>query len=298
MSSTPITKLAQLISRQTGSVLLITALTAFYSPISFAEESESTSETETSTSSECPKCECKPCESSDTKEEAEKPATPIDAATPKHFTGSVQLGALVSTGDTEEFTENGAFDFKYVQKKMTYTGLLSALYNYSRTEDDRNERYQAQGQAQYAFTEKNYTFVNTNFITDTDDGYDYIWATQVGYGRRLLNSEKYRMTIDGQVGPGYRIAPTDDSEVKDEQETLNASLIYAWQITQSTSLGENVSTSYAESDTITTAKTTLSTKLYKGLGLQFASTLTHHTNPASDSHKTNTYSTINLVYGF
>lgn len=296
MPLTPITKLAQLISRQIAAVLLITALTALYSPLSFAEDTDSTSETETSTSIECPKCECKPCKNTDREEQ--KPATPIDAATPKHFTGSVQLGALISTGDTEEFTENGAFDFKLVQKKMTYTGLLSALYSYSRTEDDRNERYQAQGQAQYAFTEKNYTFVNTNFIADTDDGYDYIWATQVGYGRRLLNSEKYRMTIDGQAGPGYRIAPTDDSEVKDEQETLNASLIYAWQITESTSLGENISTSYAESDTITTAKTTLSTKLYKGLGLQFASTITHHTNPASASHKTNTYSTVNLVYGF
>ena len=216
----------------------------------------------------------------------------------KDFTGSVQLGALISTGDTEEFTENGAFNFKYLHNRMTYTGLLSALYSYNRTEDDHNERYQAQGQAQHAFTEKNYLFINTNFIADSSDDYDYIWESQLGYGRRLLNNETYHMTLDAQAGPGYRLAPTSDSDVKNEQATLNGSIIYNWQITAATALNETISSSYASADTITTIKTALTTKVYKSLGLQFASTVTHHTNPAGSNHKTNTYSTINLIYGF
>lgn len=257
-------------------------------PASSSENSEAETEgTETaSTSTKCPACECTPCKEND------------DSEKPKNFTGSVQLGAIMSTGDTEEFTENGAFNFKYLRNKMTYTGLLSALYNYSRTDDDHNERYQGQGQAQYAFTEKNYWFVNTNFIADSSDDYDYIWENQIGYGRRLINSEKYHMTLDAQAGPGYRIAPTSDSEVKDEQETLNGSVIYNWQITKATSFNETISTSYAESDTITTLKTSLTTNLYKSLGLQFASTIVNHSNSAGDTHKTNSYNTINLIYGF
>lgn len=239
------------------------------------------------TDSNCPACSCPSCETAE--------ATKAEV---KNFTGSIQLGALISTGDTEEFTENGAFNFKYLHEKMTYTGLLSALYNYSRTEDDHNERYQGQGQAQYAFTEKNYTFINTNLITDSSDGYDYLWESQVGYGRRLINNDTYHMTLDAQAGPGYRIAPTSDENIKDEQETLNATIIYNWQITEATSFTETLGTSYAESDTITTAKTTLTTKIYKSLGLQFVSTLTNHSSPAQKSHKTNTYSTINLIYGF
>ena len=283
----PVTKLAHFFSRRTGPILLLSALTAFSTPSSFAEDGAS--ETEANSNKECPACECQACE-----EQIAESAI----KTPKEFTGSLQLGASISSGDTEEFTENGAFNFKYMRNKMSYTGLLSALYNYSRTDDDHNERYQAQGQAQYAFTKKNYLFVNTNLITDSSDEYDYIWESQTGYGRRLFNSEKFHMTLDAQAGPGYRIAPTSDEEVKDQQVTLNGSVIYNWQITEATSFNETISTSYAESDTITTAKTALTTTVYKSLGLQFSSSLTHHTNAAGSSHNTNTYNTINLIYGF
>lgn len=220
--------------------------------------------------------------------------------TQKNLSGAIRFGGMIQTGDNESYTENGEFDIKYLHNQMTYTGQFNTLYNDNKSNNEVEQRNQAQGQAQYNLDKVNYIFVNTDYLIDSNDGYDYIWNTQSGYGRQLFENTSQTMTLDAQAGPGYRIAPSNDEDtsIQDNQATLNASIIYAWKFTPKSTFKQTISTSYAQTDTITTAQTSVETKLYKNIGIQFSVNVTHHTATPENSEKTNTLSTINVVYDF
>lgn len=216
----------------------------------------------------------------------------------KTLKGAIQFGGLMRTGDTEQYTENSQANITYSNNKMTYTGQVSALFDDNKTEDTRSQRYQTQGQAQYNFLEGNYFFFNTSYLDDSKDGYNYIWENQAGYGRRLVDNERIPMTLDAQTGPGYRRAPSDNSSIKENQGTWNLTFLYTWGISPTTTLKQTLGTSYAQSDTITTAQTSITTLLYKNFSLQFSFDLSHHTAMPDKDSKTNSITTINLVYNF
>jgi putative salt-induced outer membrane protein len=230
-------------------------------------------------------------------------ATIVDESTTvtpeqKNLTGSTQFGGLVSTGDTEAYTINTAVNLAYTKEKWTNTGGLTAIYDDDKTGDSLREYYEVEGQTQYNYTEKRYAFLQTDYVKDTDQGYDYVWNTNAGYGRTFYKNEKYHMTLDGQLGPGYRIAPSNDNAIQDQQITGNGSLIYNWQITKTTAFAQTANVSYAKSDTISQANSSITTKFYQQFGIQFAFNLTHHTNVPDDASKTNTLTTVSLTYDF
>lgn len=229
-----------------------------------------------------------------------KVAAIVDESTQeeKNLSGSAKFGGLVSTGDTESYTVNTAANLTYKKNKWTNTAGLAAIYDDDKTGDNLREFYEAQGQTQYNYTEKRYAFLQTDYVKDTDQGYKYVWNTNTGYGRTFFKSEQYHMTLDGQLGPGYRIAPSDDDAIQTQQITGNGSLIYNWKITKITTFKQTIDVSYAKSDTISQANSSITTRFYQQFGIQLGFNFTHHTNVPDDASKTNTLTTVSLVYDF
>lgn len=232
---------------------------------------------------------------------ATKPASDTTKPTPppeNPFKGSIQFGFTNLTGNTSETTYNGKTSATYKKNKWTNQGFVSAFSDDNDTSGDNHERYEVFEQTQYNYTEKKYAYINSDYLADSNDGYDYIWNSSVGYGRTLYRNDDYHMTLDGQAGPGYRVSPNDDSSVADESLTGNVAFIYKWQINKISSFQQDVSASYAETDTVFIYKTAYTANIYKNLGIQASFNVTQNTHVPADTDKFETITTLNVLYTF
>jgi putative salt-induced outer membrane protein YdiY len=216
------------------------------------------------------------------------------------FTGAAQAGFLMNTGDTQETTGNVKLSGTQHTdgKQWTNKGYVSAYNDSDHTDKDTEERYELFAQTQYNLSDKNYTFVNTDFLADSSDGYDYIWNSTIGYGRTLFHSNDYGMNLDWLLGPGYRLQPSDDEDIKTHEFTANSSLQFQWKINEMNTFEQDVNVSYAANDTILTSNTSFTAHIYKSLALQLGLTVHHDTMAPEDSSSTDTLTTVNLLYSF
>ena len=222
----------------------------------------------------------------------------MDEASEQNFSGSAQLGFIMSTGSSHTTNANGKLSGNYKHSKWTYQGFSTFLHDSDHTENSTHERYEIFGQTQYNYTEKNYIFINTDWLNDTDDGFDYLWNNTVGYGRQLYKNTQHGIAITGQVGPGYRFQPNDDDDIPDQEITANGSLKFDWDINDINRVSQVFGTSYAGNETILISNTAYTAKIYENISLQLSFDVRHNTNTPDDSEPPDTITTLNVLYSF
>ena len=105
------------------------------------------------------------------------------------------------------------------------------------------------------------------------------------------------------MGPGlqeYELQTPTSNQKKGAQyipsAVVGSSII--WQMSDQSHLKEQVQTTSSKVNTRTSSNLTLTTKLFKSLDLQIAYTLTYDSKPVDTKKKTNTVTTLQLVYNF
>jgi len=217
---------------------------------------------------------------------------------PAKLSGSAQLGFIMSTGSSHTSNANGKLSGNYQMGKWTYQAYTTFLHDSDYSENSTHERYETFGQSQYNFSEKNYLFVNTDWLDDSDDGFDYLWNNTVGYGRELYQNTARGMLLTWQAGPGYRFQPNDDKDIADEEVTANTSFKFQWNINDINRVEQTVGASYANNETIYVSNTAYTAKIYENISLQMALDIRHNTNTPEDSEPTDTITTMNILYSF
>lgn len=220
-------------------------------------------------------------------------ATPAEAKE-KPWSVSAELGGVITRGNSDTDSLNGKLRVGYEQASWRHLLNLEAL-GASDSGETTAERYLAVYKADYRFDERNYMFGVLRGERDLFSGFEYQISESVGYGRRIILTEKHQ--LDGEIGPGARQSERDDGETKNEMIARLAAA-YRWKLSPTSEFAEDLVVLAGESNTETESVTGLKVKINSSLALRVSYTVKQNSDPPPGSVKTDTTTAINLVFDY
>lgn len=224
------------------------------------------------------------------------------------WSGKGELGYVMARGNTDTDSANAKLDLADVAGDWKHSLHLEGLYG--RSDDITSaERWAALVQSDYQFTPRVFSFGALHFLQDEFSGFQYQASVSTGIGYRFLVTNSDKLTA--QVGVGYR-------RLRPEVLTLDAagSVIAR---TPGESSGHAIGTTGFDFAHIFNASTKITDKflveagsgntslendlalvvsMSKKLALSAGFTFQDNTQPPAGLKKTNTLTTLNLVYAF
>ena len=144
-------------------------------------------------------------------------------------------------------------------------------------------------------TEQDFLFGRLDWRKDRFSSIVEQFSQTVGYGRRLIQNEKH--SLDGEIGIGARQSDLDDGT--DETDTIyTGRLTYAWQITETSSLGQSLLVEVGDSNNFTESVTEVRARLVGSLALLVSYTVRRNSDVLPGTEKTDTRTAISLEYAF
>jgi len=246
-------------------------------------------------------------------------AAAANAEETKNFTGSGELGLLMTSGNSETDSVNAKVGLKYEKEHFLGEISLAALYSSEETEIDGKEEdkvsaetYNYSAKVGYKFNEANYIFINGDYEDDQFSGYDYRTTFSAGYGRKVIASDTIKFNIE--IGPGYRYDRTngyfddkgdnDDSndvfigEKTEDEAILRGYTMFNYKFSEAVSFQQDLTIVTGADNTNTKSVSALKSQIIGALSMKASFTIDNNTDVPSDTEKTDTETALTLVYDF
>ena len=206
--------------------------------------------------------------------------------------GNVEIGFVMTTGNTETETLNAKAKAETDREKWRHTINLEAL-NSSDQSVSTAERYMLSGQSSYKMGAKNFFFALVSYEDDRFSGYDYRVTESIGYGRRVLGEPA--LTLDLEIGPGARQSKLDSGKSEDELMARGAAKLM-WKVSNTSKFTEDLTTEVGEDVTVTKSVTALSAKVNGSLSTKLSYTIKNTSDVPPGFHKTDSEMAVTLVF--
>ncbi|MGL5048733.1 MAG: DUF481 domain-containing protein [Shewanella sp.] len=219
----------------------------------------------------------------------------------KTFAGEAELGATLTTGNTDTSSFKGRLNFKHELGDWQNKYLLEALYKED-TGSVTAKRYLAGAQGNYKMTERSYLFANGNYEVDPFTGYDYTLSGAAGYGYRLYDTGK--TFLDVEAGPGYlyqRLVDTEQALI--ESDDTNDSVVahgvinFETDITDTSKFQQRFVADYGDK-LDARSETSLTANIIGALAMKFAIIVRYNSEPLDNKKSTDTETNMTLLYAF
>lgn len=216
------------------------------------------------------------------------------------WSGEGEFGLVVTTGNTETETLNANLSGAYEADAWVHKLGLSAL---SASEDEAQtaERYQLTGKTEYHWTERGYWFGSLRYEDDRFSGFDYQSVLTAGYGHTLWDRESSHLDLEGGVGVRRsREAATVDMPDPEAMTdaVLRGAAVYWWQFTENARLQNDFLVETGEDNTFAENRLGLRVAINSRFSVKLGYEVRHNTEVPEGAEKTDTVSTVNLVYSF
>lgn len=216
------------------------------------------------------------------------------AATKEGWQGSVSLGYVATTGNTNTRSANTQAMAAY--RKGNWANLLSLQSLDASTGGvTTSDSLDVSGQSEFSLTKTNYLFGLLDYLRNTIAGYRRRTAEILGYGRRLITTSTQQ--LDLELGIGARQTHFTDSTGKSrfiERIAIN----YLWKFTDKSNFSQTLGVEYGTDNTYMQSVTALTTNLAGNFALSVSYTVNHNTRPQPTFKSTDTLSSMSLVYTF
>ena len=238
------------------------------------------------------------------------PAAPPEPAPPTPtLPGGGELGVAASSGNSNTESFNGRLDLTYTDGgAWRHSASLFGLHSrseYTRTQDDGSvirdsrttaNRYTVNANSAYLMDERG--TLNTAVRHEEDDfgTYSRQQSVSLSYGNRVLEGE--RGHLDLQVGPGYRRA-YDTLDDRTEGGFIGRGLIdLRYALSENTEIVNKLLVESGEYNTFAQNDLGVSVTMNSHLALKAGWQARHNSDVAPDIKKTDTLTTMNVVYRF
>jgi putative salt-induced outer membrane protein len=210
------------------------------------------------------------------------------------WSGSVRLGYLGTSGNTETTNMSSAFDIKYALEKWTHEFNAAAI-KASTDKDTTAEAFIAGWKSERTLTDVNFLFGRLDWRKDRFSGFDTQFSQTVGYGHRLIDNEKH--SLNGELGAGAR--QSDLADGSSESETIvTGGLYYKWQFSETAEFTQDLLIEAGSENTFSLSRTALSAKLLGDLALVASYTIRNNSDVPLAVEKTDTFTALSLEYSF
>lgn len=234
------------------------------------------------------------------------PAPPPPTPT---LTGGGELGFAAASGNSNTESFNGRLDLTYTDGgAWRHSASLFGLHSrseYTRTNDDGSvvrdtrttaNRYTVNANSAYLMEGRG--TLNTALRHEEDDfgTYSRQQSLSLSYGNRVIENE--RAHLDLQVGPGYRRA-YDTVDGRTEASVIGRGLIdMRYALTDSTEIVNKLLVESGQYNTFAQNDLGVSVTMNSHLALKAGWQARHNSDVATDIKKTDTLTTMNVVYRF
>lgn len=217
------------------------------------------------------------------------------------WTGKGEVGIAVASGNTE--TESGNAKLQAKRQVESWEHEMGFAGNYvSDNIGTTAQRFEVFGQSRHEFSPRTFWYGGMRYEDDRFSGFDYQGTVSTGFGRKLLDSEATKLS--GQLGIGYKITETRDTigqgtlipGQREDSAALVGSLDFSHQLTETTRLFDKFGLEAAEDNTFLQNEIGVAVKMTDRIALAVAYAVRHNTDPPAGFKKTDTLTTLNLVY--
>ncbi|MBW7470919.1 DUF481 domain-containing protein [Marinobacter sp. M216] len=213
-----------------------------------------------------------------------------------------EIGILVTSGNTEESNLNGRLAIGNEFPRWRNMAEFSARHTESEDETTA-EQYQAEGETNYKFDERQYWFLRGAWEDDRFSGYDFESSVTAGYGNRLWESGDQSFW-SVSTGLGYRYNRLDEPDENGENAEDSAIARFATQFDYAISdralFRQKLSTEVGleENNTISESETALQATVVGNLSMKAAFRVKHVSDPPEGKERTDTETALTLLYTF
>lgn len=210
------------------------------------------------------------------------------------WTGKGEAGLAIASGNSDSRTANARVSTTYKQDAWEHTLGLGGLY--VRTEGATTaRRWEALAQTRFDFLPNTFWYGGVRYEEDRFSGFDHQGLVTTGVGRRFIQNDTTKLI--GQVGVGYKFwetltVPTD----KDSSVTGVASLEFDHKLTATTTVFDKFSGEFTSDNNFLQNEVGVAVKMTDRMALALAYAVRHNTDPPTGFKKTDTLTTVNLVY--
>lgn len=210
------------------------------------------------------------------------------------FVGSIELGYLASSGNSETTSLNTKLVLQYEQEVWRH-GFLAQAIRATTNDTLTTERYQLAAKSDYKFSEFNYLFIMLNYDQDEFSGYQRRLSEAVGYGRRLIENKAH--ILDVEIGVGARQVELQDGTEKSDG-IIRFGGSYQWKITDSSNFSQSLAVETGDANTFTESVTSLTANLMGNLALKVSYTIRSNSDVPPGLDNTDTFTAVSLLYTF
>jgi putative salt-induced outer membrane protein len=233
-------------------------------------------------------------------------ASLLAAAVPAQadWSGKGEAGLVIASGNTDTETANAKVQL--TNETDNWKNMAGAAALYASDEDGKTaNRYEVLGQSDWKFTTRNFLFGAGRYEQDEFSGFRYQATASYGIGRRFLDNPNTKMV--GTLGAGYKFFETRDSfdeetgvliaeGESDNEVVFRGTLDLEHTFTATTSLINKFIVESGANNTYAQNDLSLQVKMTDVLALAVGYSVRHNTDPPAEFKKTDTLTTINLVY--
>ena len=231
---------------------------------------------------------------------------PFFALSPAHadWTGKGEAGLVIATGNTETKTANAKLQLANEVGKWKHQFGGAALYASSDDEGTTANRWEAFEQSDYNFSPRTFWFGAARYEDDDFSGFVYQAIVSTGIGRKFIDTDVTKFV--GTAGVGYKVFETRDAfdpagvliepGDKDSEAVFRGTLDYDHKLTATSSVIDKFVVEAGSDNTFVQNDIALQVKMTDVLALAVGYSVRHNTDPPEGFEKTDTLTTINLVY--
>ena len=228
------------------------------------------------------------------------------AALPAHadWSGKGEAGLVIASGNTETKTANAKVALANEIDKWKHQFGGAALYASADPDGTTARRWEAFEESDYNFSPRTFWFGAARYEDDEFSGFDYQATVSTGLGRKFIDTDVTKFT--GAAGVGYKFFETQDSfddaglllaaGESDSDVVFRGTLDYDHEFTATTSLLDKLVVEAGADNTFLQNDLALQVKMTDVLALAVGYSVRHNTDPQVGFEKTDTLTTVNLVY--
>lgn len=210
------------------------------------------------------------------------------------WSGAASLGYLSTSGNTETTSYNMKLGVGYEKDKWNHN-FSAAANGADESEETTAEAYQAGWKTEYNFSEHNFVFGTVDWRKDRFSGVDQQISEAIGYGRRLIHTEKHQLSVG--LGVGHRQADLADG-TSESGAIGRGSIDYNWVFSETAGFDQNIVVESGSDNTYIESVSAVRARLVGDLAVVLSYTVKHNTDVPVGSEKTDTFSAVSIEYAF
>ncbi|PJK00123.1 hypothetical protein CO615_05565 [Lysobacteraceae bacterium NML75-0749] len=215
--------------------------------------------------------------------------------TDDRWSGTGELGLAIAKGNTDSRTLVGKLAAARTQGEWTYTAGAAFLNGKSKG-NETAYRYEGLLSAARDLSARSYIVGGVRIERDHYASYEYQNVAAVSYGFHALDNEATQLTFE--IGGGYRWSKLQDLRVHENGAIARAGMKFKHQFNENVAVYDNLLVEGNGDNTFLRNDLGIQVKMTDALALKAGVETRHNTDVLPGVKKTDTLTTVNVVYGF